>query len=146
MNLEALARSAGAAFFARATVSHTSALTELITRALSVSGFSLIEIISNCHVIYGRMNNMPDASRMIGAMEARTLRTSPTLQRRSSLVQRMASGPLQAVSAANGDPGVSKDLRIRRGIIFQRPGSIDFSQRYYDAAHFVRSIADKGTG
>ncbi|MEE8417744.1 MAG: 2-oxoacid:ferredoxin oxidoreductase subunit beta [candidate division Zixibacteria bacterium] len=60
-----LARSAGASFIARGTVYHASQLSRLITQALGRKGFSLVEVISNCHVQYGRLNREGSAVKMI---------------------------------------------------------------------------------
>ncbi|HLE28277.1 MAG TPA: thiamine pyrophosphate-dependent enzyme [Anaerolineales bacterium] len=147
MNLEALARAAGAPFYARATVNHTAALTKLVELALGVSGFALIEVISNCHVLYGKMNEMAEASRMIAAMDADTQRTNPTLQRRGQWPLRLTS-PEAPSWQAQTQPleGVSGEPRIPRGLIFQRTGSVDFSRRYYAKLDEIRAKREKGEG
>jgi 2-oxoglutarate ferredoxin oxidoreductase subunit beta len=53
-----LAVTAGAAFVARATVYHVSLLEKLIKKAIEKSGFSVVEVMSNCHVQFGRRNAM----------------------------------------------------------------------------------------
>jgi 2-oxoglutarate/2-oxoacid ferredoxin oxidoreductase subunit beta len=132
MNLETLARVSGAAFYARATVNHTAALTKLIERALKISGFALVEVISNCHVLYGRMNETPDAAEMMLNMEANTLRTNPTLQRRGRLPLRLTSPESPSTPVASAMPAdVTADGHLARGVIFERRGSVDFSRRYY---------------
>jgi len=132
MNLEALARAAGAPFYARATVNHTAALTKLVEQAMGVSGFALIEVISNCHVLYGKLNDMAEASRMIAAMDADTQRTNPTLLRRGKLPLRLTSPEAPSWQVATQPlEGVSEEQRTWRGVIFERSGSVDFSQRYY---------------
>ena len=72
MDLEAVARTMGAPFFARTTVNHTSSLVKLVERAIEVDCFVLIEVISNCHTVYGRMNGTPEAAVMIVAMDGET--------------------------------------------------------------------------
>jgi 2-oxoglutarate ferredoxin oxidoreductase subunit beta len=52
----ALAVGAGATFVARSSVYHAREAGNLIERALRHKGFSVVEIISNCHTSYGRMN------------------------------------------------------------------------------------------
>lgn len=140
MDLETLARTAGAAFYARATVNHTAALTKLVERALAVSGFALIEVISNCHVLYGKMNQTPEASKMINLMDENTERTNPTLLRRGNLPLRLTSPEAPAWPVAE-EPldGVSEESRTRRGVIFERTGSVDFSQRYYAMLDEIRA-------
>jgi len=144
MNLEALARAAGAAFFARATVNHNFALTKLIERALAVPGFALVEVISNCHVLYGKMNETPDAAKMMLAMEAGTIRTNPTLLRRARQPLRLTA----AASPSSPDPsapplaGLQTDTRLQRGVIFERQGGADYSQRYRARAHAAAPAAE----
>ena len=131
MNLEALARHAGAAFYARATVNHTAALTRILERALGISGFALVEIISNCHVHYGSMNELGDAAQMMKAMDPGTRRVNPVLLRRAQAPLRItsASSPAAPVDAPP-DARVTEDPRLPRGVIFERKGSIDYSRRY----------------
>jgi len=112
MNLETLARAAGAAYYARTTVNHTSALTRLLERGLGVSGFALVEIVSNCHVLYGKMNDLGDAAQMMHAMETTTRRTNPALMRRGALPVRLSAarpeqapaGVLDALAGTNAAP------------------------------------------
>ncbi|MBI3373594.1 MAG: 2-oxoglutarate ferredoxin oxidoreductase subunit beta [Betaproteobacteria bacterium] len=132
MNLETLARAAGAAFYARATVNQTAALTRLIERAMGVSGFALVEVVSNCHVLYGRMNELGDASQMMKSMEEQTRRVNPVLLRRAAAPLRLTSAgsPATPVSTATAQ-GVHQDPRVPRGVIFERHGSRDYSSRYY---------------
>jgi hypothetical protein len=96
-----------------------------------VSGFALVEVISNCHVLYGRMNELGDAAHMIEAMDPATHRTNPTLLRRGRLPLRLTSpeAPAWPVAAAPLD-GVQDEARLPRGVIFERHGSVDLSQRY----------------
>jgi len=60
-----LAKAAGATFIARGTVYHASQLSRLISQAISKKGFSLVEVISNCHTQYGRLNREGSAVKMI---------------------------------------------------------------------------------
>lgn len=53
-----LAVTAGASFVARGTVYHTHILDEIIEKAILKRGFSVVEVISNCHTQYGRKNRM----------------------------------------------------------------------------------------
>jgi 2-oxoglutarate ferredoxin oxidoreductase subunit beta len=136
MNLEALARAAGAAFYARATVNHSFALTKLVERALTVPGFAVVEVLSNCHVLYGKMNETPDAAKMMLAMDANTVRANPTLLRRGSLPLRLTApgSPSTPDPAAPALQGLTAEARLRRGVIFERRGGRDYSQRYHARA------------
>jgi len=60
-----LAKSAGATFIARGTVYHASQLSRMMAQAISKKGFSLVEVISNCHTQYGRLNREGSAVKMI---------------------------------------------------------------------------------
>jgi 2-oxoglutarate ferredoxin oxidoreductase subunit beta len=61
----ALAKGAGAPFFARGTVYHAVQLDKLVEKAILKKGFSVVEVISNCHTLYGRLNKMGPAIKMI---------------------------------------------------------------------------------
>ncbi len=60
-----LAVTAGAAFVARATVYHTALLDSLLEKAINKVGFAMVEILSNCHVQFGRRNQTPDPVTMM---------------------------------------------------------------------------------
>ena len=60
-----LAVTAGAAFVARGTVYHVRSLDRLIKKAILKRGFSVLEVISNCHVQFGRRNEMGDPVTMM---------------------------------------------------------------------------------
>ena len=60
-----LAKSAGATFVARGTTYYAKKTEKLISKALRHKGFSLVEIISQCPTIYGRLNNMGNAIEML---------------------------------------------------------------------------------
>ncbi len=53
-----LAVCAGAIFAARGTVYHVRQLDGLIEKALLKNGFSVVEVISQCHTHYGRLNKL----------------------------------------------------------------------------------------
>jgi len=53
-----LAVCAGAVFAARGTVYHVRQLDGLIEKALLKNGFSVVEVISQCHTHYGRLNKL----------------------------------------------------------------------------------------
>ncbi len=60
-----LAVTAGASFVARSTVYHAELLDRLIEQGMHKQGFAVIEVISNCHVQYGRRNQLGDAVEML---------------------------------------------------------------------------------
>ncbi len=56
---------AGGAFVARGTVYHVNLLDRLIKTAILRKGFSVVEVISNCHVQFGRRNRLSDPISMM---------------------------------------------------------------------------------
>jgi 2-oxoglutarate ferredoxin oxidoreductase subunit beta len=60
-----LTATAGAAFVGRGTVYHAQLLDKLIEKAIQKRGFSVVEIMSNCHIQYGRRNRMGNPVQML---------------------------------------------------------------------------------
>lgn len=60
-----LAVTAGASMVARGTVYHATLLEELIAKAISKRGFSVVEAVSHCHTQYGRKNRMESPVQML---------------------------------------------------------------------------------
>lgn len=60
-----LAATAGASFVARTTVYHADLMDKLLEQAITKRGFAVLEVISNCHVQYGRRNDLGGAVEMI---------------------------------------------------------------------------------
>jgi 2-oxoglutarate ferredoxin oxidoreductase subunit beta len=60
-----LAVTAGAAFVARGTAYHAQLLDELIEKGIEKPGFSVVEVMSNCHIQFGRRNEMEDPVTMM---------------------------------------------------------------------------------
>ena len=60
-----LAVTAGASFVARTTVYHADLMDRLIEQAMVKRGFAVVEVISNCHVQYGRRNDLGGAVEML---------------------------------------------------------------------------------
>jgi 2-oxoglutarate ferredoxin oxidoreductase subunit beta len=58
-NVPYLAATCGAVYVARWTAFHVRQLERTITEALLKKGFSLVEVISPCPTLYGRMNRQP---------------------------------------------------------------------------------------
>jgi 2-oxoglutarate ferredoxin oxidoreductase subunit beta len=57
-----LAVTAGASFVARSTVYHAQLLDKLIEQAMAKPGFAVVEVLSNCHIQYGRRNKLGGGS------------------------------------------------------------------------------------
>ena len=58
-NLPYLVSASGASYVARWTVLHIRQLEKAITEAMTKPGFSFIEVIAPCPVVYGRLNKQP---------------------------------------------------------------------------------------
>lgn len=69
----ALAQAAGAAFTARGVVYNAVELEKLIETALTRKGFSLVEAISPCPTLYGRLNKEGSAVKMLQWQKANTV-------------------------------------------------------------------------
>lgn len=72
-----LAMGAGATYVARSTVYHVKHTEKMIRQGLEHKGFSVIEIISNCHTSYGRMNKLGDHIEMIKQMRDKSVMLGP---------------------------------------------------------------------
>lgn len=60
-----VAKAAGAVFVSRSTTYHTQHLKLMIKKAIQKKGFSVVEVISQCPVLYGRINRIGDAVKML---------------------------------------------------------------------------------
>ena len=76
-----LAKGAGATYVARSTVYHVKHAEKMIRMGLEHKGFSVIEIISNCHTSYGRMNKLGDHIAMIKHMRDNSVMLGPQTDR-----------------------------------------------------------------
>jgi len=71
-----LAVAAGASFVARATVYHADLIDQLIEQAIIKRGFAVVEVISNCHVQYGRRNKLGGAVDMLTSFKEQSVTVS----------------------------------------------------------------------
>ena len=113
-----LAAAAGAPFVARSTVYHALELERLIWRGMEKKGFAVIEAVSNCHVRFGRMNEMPTAVSMLEWMRDSTISVSAA-----------------ATSGAQG--------KIVRGVLVDRDAP-EFLEGYDRLRHRARRAAHHG--
>ena len=60
-----LARCAGASFVARTTAYHTIEAREIFEKAILKKGCSIVEVISQCPISYGKLNNFGSAVKML---------------------------------------------------------------------------------
>lgn len=71
-----LAKAAGASFVGRGTVYHYPQLEKLLMAAMEHRGFSLVEVISNCHTYFGRLNRKGDAAAMLDIFKNSSVTTA----------------------------------------------------------------------
>jgi 2-oxoglutarate ferredoxin oxidoreductase subunit beta len=64
-SISELAVAAGASFVARTTVYHAIEMDRFIEQAIRKEGFSLVEVVSYCHITYGRLNHLGTAVDMM---------------------------------------------------------------------------------
>lgn len=72
-DLSNLCKSAGATYVARGHVGSAAQLERLIRGGLKHKGFSVIEVMSNCHTQYGRRNRLADPIELINYIAAKTI-------------------------------------------------------------------------
>jgi 2-oxoglutarate ferredoxin oxidoreductase subunit beta len=84
-----LARSAGATFVARSTVFHAVECKDLLKKAITHKGFSVVEILTQCPTYYGRKNKEGDAIQMMEGYKNNTVKIgSKKLEDNPNLIQR----------------------------------------------------------
>jgi 2-oxoglutarate ferredoxin oxidoreductase subunit beta len=71
-----VARATGALFVARSTTYHVQHLKKMARLALSKTGFSVVEIISQCPTLYGRHQGIGDGVKMLEWMREQTIDVS----------------------------------------------------------------------
>lgn len=97
-----LAVTAGASFVARGTVYHALQLDRLIEKAINKTGFSVVEIIANCHVQFGRRNEMPDPVTMLTSFKERAVSVEKAAKMSAEeLVGRIPTGVLTDIDKPN---------------------------------------------
>ncbi len=75
-----LAVMAGAGMVSRGTVYHAAMLDDLIEKAILRRGFAVVEVMSHCHVQYGRRNKMGDAVDMLRLQKESAVRAEKAAQ------------------------------------------------------------------
>jgi 2-oxoglutarate/2-oxoacid ferredoxin oxidoreductase subunit beta len=84
-----LAKAAGASFVARSTAFHVKECTEMLTKAITHKGFSVVEIMSQCPTHFGRKNKEGDAVNMLELYKENTAKLgSKALEERPHLIPR----------------------------------------------------------
>ncbi|HDM09522.1 MAG TPA: 2-oxoacid:ferredoxin oxidoreductase subunit beta [Desulfobacteraceae bacterium] len=73
-SISELAVTAGASFVARGSVYHAQMLDGMLEKAILKKGFSVVEVMSNCHVQFGRRNQMGDPVTMMKRLKDHAVR------------------------------------------------------------------------
>lgn len=101
-NIAELAVTAGASFVARGTVYHARQLDRLLEKAIKHTGFSVVEIMSNCHVQYGRRNKTPDPVTMMHGFKDNAVPVAKALEMTvEELVGKFSIGVLTDIDKPN---------------------------------------------
>ncbi len=88
-NVVELAKASGASFVARTTTYHAFESIDLIKKAISHKGFSVVEILSQCPTYYGRKNREGSAVDMLELFKRNTVKIgSKKLEKNPSLIER----------------------------------------------------------
>jgi len=74
-----LAIGAGATFVARSTAAHAKHMQKMIREGLEHTGFSMIEVISNCHTSFGRLNALGSHIDMFKQMQDSAVMYKPDM-------------------------------------------------------------------
>jgi len=125
-----LAIAAGASYVARSAVDHAVELDKLIEKAISRTGFSLVETVSYCHTTFGRVNKLGTAVDMMRTLKDNSL-------------------TIAAAEKNGGVTAVTAEGKIVRGILrdVERPGYVDQYNKIIgiaqEAAHGAEQPAAK---
>lgn len=77
-NVVEIAKAAGAVLVSRSTTYHAVHLKNMIKRVIQKKGFSVVEVISQCPTLYGRMNRLGDAIKMLEWLKENTTLANET--------------------------------------------------------------------
>jgi len=72
-NASNLAIGAGASFVAREAMTDPKKLEKILVKAFSHKGFSFVEVLSNCHINFGRKNKMANAMENLAWIDSITM-------------------------------------------------------------------------
>jgi 2-oxoglutarate ferredoxin oxidoreductase subunit beta len=100
-----LAVTAGASFVSRTTVYHAGLMDNLIVKAIKKRGFAVVEVISNCHVQYGRRNRLGSAVDMIKSFRDNAV----TVKKAASMTPEELEGKITIGVLADRDLPISTE-------------------------------------
>ncbi len=104
-----LAVTAGASFVARSTVYHATHLERMIKKAIEKRGFSVMEVISNCHVQHGRRNKLGGAVEMINGFKKKSV----TVEKAAKMSPEELEGKITIGVLADIDKPISTEEYLR---------------------------------
>jgi 2-oxoglutarate ferredoxin oxidoreductase subunit beta len=93
-----LAKGAGAVFVARTTAYHVQQLKNLIKQAIQKKGFAVVEAIAQCPTLYGRMNRLGSAVKMLEAMREGSIPVA-SVKKPEDAIGKIVTGVLWNVDA-----------------------------------------------
>jgi 2-oxoglutarate ferredoxin oxidoreductase subunit beta len=83
-----LAIGAGASFVARTTTYHVIEMVEILEKAISHKGFSVVEILSQCPTYFGRKNKLLSAVDMLNYYKENTILVGSEEKTKRNLIER----------------------------------------------------------
>ncbi len=104
-----LAVTAGASFVARSTVYHATHLERMIKKAIEKRGFSVMEVVSNCHVQHGRRNKLGGAVEMINGFKKKSV----TVEKAAKMSPEELDGKITIGVLADIDKPISTEEYLR---------------------------------
>jgi 2-oxoglutarate ferredoxin oxidoreductase subunit beta len=107
-----LAIAAGASFVGRGSVYHTPQLEKLIMQAMEHRGFSLVEVVSNCHTYYGRLNRQGDAVTMLNDFKERAV----PVARAKKMTEEELQGKYQ-IGVLHNDEAKTEFCDVYQGVV-----------------------------
>lgn len=114
-DLAELSHCAGASFVARTTAFHTIEARQIFEKAIQKKGFSVVEVLSQCPVAFGRLNNQSSPVEMLEWQKNNTI-------------------PIQAYEKL---PPEKKEGKIIRGILYDEEKP-EFTERYAQLVEKIR--------
>uniref|UniRef100_A0A7C6AA02 2-oxoacid:ferredoxin oxidoreductase subunit beta n=1 Tax=candidate division WOR-3 bacterium TaxID=2052148 RepID=A0A7C6AA02_UNCW3 len=95
----AIAKAAGAVLVARSTTYHVVHLKNMIKRIIQKKGFSVLEVIAQCPTLYGRMNRLGDAVKMLEWIKENTVSVTETNPPKADTKKKIKIGVLWETEA-----------------------------------------------
>jgi len=95
----AIAKAAGAVLVARSTTYHVVHLKNMIKRIIQKKGFSVLEVIAQCPTLYGRMNRLGDAVKMLEWIKENTVSVTETNPPKADTEKKIKIGVLWETEA-----------------------------------------------